>query len=101
MKHSADLKPVLFQISPDQITNYLIANGWVIDRVVDGHSVFSLEHGDTGCKLLLPQQDNDPDYAHRLLDILLVLQLTRSPSIGDIANDIKRFQVKHNACTIN
>ena len=94
MKHTTDLKPDLFHIPPNQVTDYLKANGWILDKVIDGHTIFSLEHSDTGCKLLLPQQADDPDYSHRLLDILLVLQLTRSPSIGDIANEIKQFRSK-------
>lgn len=70
---------------------YLRANGWVHDKTIDDIDIYSLDVNNSSCRMLLPHDDQSEEYKHRLVDILLILQMLQSPSLEDIHWQIKKF----------
>lgn len=90
-KHSSDFDSHIFNISYLQMCFYLKAHGWVHDKTIDNIDIYTLDVNNSSCRLLLPQDDQSEEYKHRLIDILLILQLLQSPSLKDIHWQIKKF----------
>ncbi len=90
-RHTSDINSHVLNISYYQISFYLKANGWVHEKTIADIDIYSLEFGQASCKMLLPHDDQSEDYKHRLADILLILQMTQSPSLEDISWQIKKF----------
>ena len=90
-RHTSDINSHVLNISYHQISFYLKANGWIHEKTIADIDIYSLEFGQSACKMLLPHDDQSEDYKHRLADILLILQMTQSPSLEDISWQIKKF----------
>lgn len=91
MAHSSDLNPGILDISYNQLSYYLKANGWVHEKTIGDYDLFSLDTGSQTCKIMIPKDDQTEDFKHCLLNILLVLQYQQSPSLEDISWHIKKF----------
>lgn len=77
-------------ITPDCMSGYLCANGWVEFEIDDQISVWRIE-GDNEFEILQPLKESLRDYRSRIFDALIILEKVERRSLELIASDILNF----------
>lgn len=83
-----DLKYLSEKVSPQNVRQYALANGWQrVPNVNGGIALFNRPDSDLD-QLIIPLQPTAPDYARRIMDVVAILADRERRPAEEILNDL-------------
>ena len=86
-----EIRRAVYGLTPDQLVQYALANGFEVSKVSTRHNITTLDSiTDRFEQLFIPMDDGFTDYTERIIDVVATIGEKEWETTPDMATKIKK-----------